>query len=298
MNNKTKIQKRARILLVSVVAIAIAISLFFVVESNKIKIRIAEQSLQIDSLRIQNEFYYSLIEADDFIVFEDNIYKTIETYKALLPNLSGNNSEIVKKRINKLEEIRDRPIVENSEEELRQSYQEIISRDKKIIDSLSSKLYVSSLNERNTDSLKQKLETLKAEVQKLSNELNRKELVKVITFRSDNGQNIHYLGEVNKGKANGGGVGIWSTGSIYRGDWKDNKRHGKGTYEWADGVKYTGDYVNDKREGEGTYSWPSGERYEGEWRNDVREGFGILYDQDGNVKYKGNWKEDKISTGK
>jgi len=295
MSNKTKKQKRARILLVLVVAIAIAVSVFFVVESNKDKIQIAEQSLQIDSLRVQNEFYYNLIEADEFFLFEENFNKTIEAYKVMLPQLSENNSEVVKKRIKELEEIRDRPLVENSEEDLRRSYQSIISRDKIIIDSLSSKLYISSLNERNTDSLKQKLETLKAEVQKLSQELNRKELIKVITFKSENGKNIHYLGEVSNGKANGGGVGIWSTGSIYRGDWKDNKRHGKGAFEWTDGVKYSGDYVNDKRDGQGTYSWPSGERYEGEWKNDVREGYGILYDQDGNIKFKGNWKDDKIS---
>lgn len=143
--------------------------------------------------------------------------------------------------------------------------------------------------------LKAKEETLgklRGETNQLRAALEQKERVKVLSFKSPQGVLIHYLGEVENGKANGGGVGIWSTGSLYRGDWKDNKRHGMGRFEWVDGERYEGDYVNGTREGEGSYFWPSGERYEGEWSADQRNGEGVLYDMDGNIEYQGLWKND------
>lgn len=87
----------------------------------------------------------------------------------------------------------------------------------------------------------------------------------------------------------GGGIGIWTTGSVYRGEWRNNLRHGKGSFQWKDGERYGGNYVDGKREGEGTYYWPSGERYEGQWVADQRTGQGTLFDLDGNVRYKGEW---------
>lgn len=136
------------------------------------------------------------------------------------------------------------------------------------------------------------LNSLRKENKQLQAALNQKERVKVLSFKSPQGVLIHYLGEVENGKANGGGVGIWSTGSLYRGDWKDNKRHGKGRFEWLDGERYEGDYVNGTREGVGSYFWPSGERYEGEWAADQRNGEGTLFDMDGNIEFQGIWKND------
>ena len=153
-----------------------------------------------------------------------------------------------------------------------------------------------SLNDIVDDKLNQledENESLKSSVQKKQKALNRKENIQVITFKSSKGDEVHYLGEVKNGKANGGGTGIWRTGSIYRGQWKNNKRHGKGIFEWADGQKYEGDFKNDVRSGEGTYYWPSGERYEGEFKNNRREGEGTLYDPDGNVSFDGQWKNDE-----
>lgn len=140
-----------------------------------------------------------------------------------------------------------------------------------------------------SDSISQLSRTLKEKQE----QLNKKDRVKVIQFESLSGKTIHYLGEVQDGKANGGGVGIWPTGSIYRGDWKENRRNGKGTIESANGERYEGQWVEGRREGVGTYYWPSGERYEGEWKNNRRNGQGTLFDPDGNISYKGKWKDDK-----
>lgn len=142
--------------------------------------------------------------------------------------------------------------------------------------------------------LKTDLETLRDELAEKNKKLNQKDKVQVISFRNDNGNLIHYLGEVKNGMASGGGVGIWDTGSIYKGDWKENQRHGKGLFEWKDGHKYEGQFVNDTREGQGTYFWSTGEKYVGAWKDGQRNGQGTLYDRDNNVQFAGEWLDDKI----
>lgn len=37
----------------------------------------------------------------------------------------------------------------------------------------------------------------------------------------------------------------------------------------------------------------SGIRYEGTFRNNKKQGRGIMFDAQGNVKYDGEWKDDK-----
>lgn len=140
---------------------------------------------------------------------------------------------------------------------------------------------------------KRKTDSLILLAKKKESQLLRKETVKVISFKNNNGNLIHYLGETQNDVANGNGVGIWNTGSIYRGEWSNNLRHGIGEFTWSDGQKYKGEFVQDVRTGNGTYYWPSGEKYEGEFENNKRHGNGIFYDPDGNVKFDGEWKNDK-----
>jgi hypothetical protein len=117
-----------------------------------------------------------------------------------------------------------------------------------------------------------------------------------LEFKSSKNVDVKYFGDVKEGKANGEGIGLWTTGSIYEGTWADNKRHGKGKFNWADGEKYHGEYINDFREGNGIYYWKNGERYEGAWKADKRHGYGIVFDKKGKVKLKGNWHEDKFQS--
>jgi hypothetical protein len=152
---------------------------------------------------------------------------------------------------------------------------------------------VVEIDERENDYSK-KTEALKTEIAEKNKQLNRKEKIQVISFKNPKGNTIHYLGEVKNNQANGGGVGVWNTGSIYKGEWQNNQRHGKGLFEWTDGHKYDGEFVNDIREGEGTYQWSSGEKYVGAWKDGKRNGFGKLYDKDNNLKYEGQWLNDKI----
>lgn len=152
--------------------------------------------------------------------------------------------------------------------------------------------------EQALDSVGLRYERLEGKLAKAQRELAMKEKVKVISFAGQKGATVHYMGEVVDGKANGGGIGIWTTGSVYRGEWRNNLRHGKGSFQWKDGERYEGNYVDGKREGEGTYYWPSGERYEGQWVADQRTGQGTLFDLDGNVRYKGEWLNDVPATTK
>lgn len=148
------------------------------------------------------------------------------------------------------------------------------------------------------DSLRELHVQLEGQVIKMQRELGLKNKVKVISFTGLKSATVHYMGEVVDGKANGGGIGIWTTGSVYRGEWRNNLRHGKGSFQWKDGERFEGDYVDGKREGEGTYYWPSGERYEGQWVADQRTGQGTLFDLDGNVRYKGEWLNDVPANSK
>lgn len=140
---------------------------------------------------------------------------------------------------------------------------------------------------------RRKTDSLILAANKKESRLQRKETVKVISFKNNNGNLIHYLGETQNNTANGNGVGIWNTGSIYRGEWSNNLRHGTGEFSWSDGQQYKGDFVKDIRTGNGTYYWPSGEKYEGEFVNNKRHGNGVFYDPDGNVKFDGEWRNDK-----
>ena len=56
---------------------------------------------------------------------------------------------------------------------------------------------------------------------------------------------------------------------------------------------YEGDYINDKFEGNGKYIYENENYYIGQFKNGLRNGKGILYYKNGNIKYNGNWVNDK-----
>jgi hypothetical protein len=133
------------------------------------------------------------------------------------------------------------------------------------------------------------------ELVRIRSELSQIRKRAVLRFASEKkGDSVIYLGEVENGKANGEGTGVWSTGSVYEGQWKNNLRHGRGIFNWADGEFYEGNYMNDLRDGFGVYHWKNGQRWEGQWKGDMRHGAGTLYEANGKVRVKGNWEADKL----
>ncbi|MCW5898252.1 MAG: hypothetical protein KIT10_03195 [Flavobacteriales bacterium] len=109
-----------------------------------------------------------------------------------------------------------------------------------------------------------------------------------------NGEQVIYVGEVDREMANGQGFGLWRSGSHYEGQWRDNMRHGKGVFHWPDGERYEGDFADDRRTGTGVYHWKNGQRWEGPWLEDMRHGPGVLYEANGKVRVKGVWEKDKL----
>ena len=146
------------------------------------------------------------------------------------------------------------------------------------------------------DSLAFALEKTKIQLARAKKQLQHKSFGQYLTFATKKGNDLHYVGEVKHGKANGFGIALLNSGSRYKGEWKDNQRHGSGTFYWADGQYYEGNYANDQRNGEGTYYWPNGEKYVGHWKNDERCGQGVFFDKDGQPMASGIWKDDKLVT--
>lgn len=147
---------------------------------------------------------------------------------------------------------------------------------------------------RQVDSLYFALEKAHLELHGLRRQLREKSNGQYLTFTTDKGTRIYYVGEVRNGKANGYGIALLETGSRYEGEWKDNRRHGEGSFYWPDGQYYVGHYENDHRNGNGSYFWPNGEKYVGDWENDRRSGEGVFYSETDQVVAQGTWKDDEL----
>jgi hypothetical protein len=254
-----------------------------------------------DMLRVQEgrmeeqvrrtELAGAVMRADGLVIVEGRYQQALEAYEAIVDDLPPDQQDMVRKRMERIMGTMAEKVIDDTAFDPRDM---LLGQYRRTIEELelqavSHKGRISSL----TDSLQNRIESLMAEMARKEKALGSREKVQVISFKSPKGYTIHYLGEVQDGKAHGGGVGIWSTGSVYRGDWRNNLRHGQGTFEWADGERYEGTYVDGIREGQGTYYWPSGDRYEGAWKGDRRNGQGTLYDMDGSIRFQGHWKDDK-----
>ena len=144
------------------------------------------------------------------------------------------------------------------------------------------------------DSLTFALDKAQLQVENLRAQLGAVQGRDYLAFKSAKGNDVFYVGEVRKGRANGEGYALLSTGSRYVGEWEDNRKHGTGKFYWKDGAYYEGEFVEDRREGQGSYHFPSGEYFVGEWSDDVRNGRGTFYGKKGKVIAKGVWEDDEL----
>ena len=144
------------------------------------------------------------------------------------------------------------------------------------------------------DSTSVALREARKNIKQLQSKLEAKPTTEYLDFKTTRGTELHYVGAVKDGKANGYGIAILDSGSRYEGFWKDNMRHGMGEFLWDDGERYVGEYLNDMRHGTGTYYWGNGSKYVGEWKNDGRNGKGKFYNRRGKLKDSGVWKNDEL----
>ena len=148
------------------------------------------------------------------------------------------------------------------------------------------------------DSLRFALQKAEMQVRNLTQKLSRSSGPNYLTFKSREGNEIYYVGEIKNGKANGNGVALLSTGSRYQGEWEDNRKDGVGEFHWNDGAWYEGEYVEDMRSGRGTYHFPDGSTFVGQWAEDVRNGEGVFYNAKGKVVTRGVWDKDILVEGR
>lgn len=252
---------------------------------------IQEIKKQLEEIKTDNQTLQAILAADDLLISQTNPNNALKQYKSVYQDASAPLQSIISSRIEYTKQLIE---AQEDDEATKINLRSQIAKQQEVIDSVSKfadSLRTNTLAENEIKS--SQIDSLKGVITQQNNELKRKDAKQIISFTNENGNLIHYLGEVKNSKANGGGIGIWNTGSIYKGQWKENLRHGKGEFTWADGQKYKGEFENDIRSGEGIYYWPSGEKYEGEFADNRMNGEGILYDPDGNKKYEGLWKNDK-----
>lgn len=240
--NTSKNSKRLKYLLFAAYMIASIIIILSIFnwsskKQEELKAEITKTENLLDATKNEIEKLKTLQLADDYF-FKGDYNQAKISYTSILNtyDLSETEKIRVQQKIDRITEVETTKEVLT--DEIR-AYQFTLRNKEGEIDSL--KQVLSNVRNENHDelaSLNRRIELLEEELKQKKKTLARKEDVQVISFKNEKGDIIHYLGEVENGKANGGGIGIWKTGGIYKGDWKENKRHGEGEYEWADGHRY------------------------------------------------------------
>lgn len=247
-------------------------------------------SSTVEHLKTKIDLYQRLSDIDELWMLDKQPQKALSLLKEM-DMLGSPLKPRIETRIKRLNQVLQS---QNDDELTKINLRTALSQANEALDSLVFTLDSTKQNYRlTTNELKLQNDSLEIELVNKEKQLKRKETLQVISFQSNEGIKVYYLGEIQDSKANGGGVGVWTNGSIYRGEWKNNRRHGKGEFTWPDGASYEGEFVMGERTGEGTFQYITGEEYRGEFQSGLRSGQGTLYDVDGNISFEGLWKNDK-----
>lgn len=259
--------------------------------------KLKSESEKLKLARIELDYFKGKSIADDEFISED-FERAFQKYKQL-PIGFGVNALLEKR----LEQYKSLVNTKEATDSLLLSSKQQIMNYQNYLDAAQKKIIVLTQDKHTQEKFVQKLiDSLQISIkdrnyalQKLDSASN---LVvsekKLLKFQSTKGKDVIYLGEVKEGKANGEGIGIFSSGGMYEGYWSNNLRHGRGIYQWKDGEKYEGGFKEDKRNGFGIYFWKNGEKYEGYWNNDKRHGKGKIIDKSGKEKVSGEWENDEL----
>ncbi|WP_421807229.1 MORN repeat-containing protein [Flagellimonas sp.] len=275
-----KLKKYTFFILLAVLAVG---TVFFVAKSLKLKKELALTKEQNQTLTKKLESHEQLVKIDSLLL-EGDYDGAIASYQTNLLTAGKENNMVIPLRIALAEKLRNKDISLNTA---------VVDETEKQ-DSLPVSRWSEETAIRTYDSLNFSLEKTKVQLARLKKQLQQKSYGEYLTFTSQKGNQLHYIGQVKNGKAHGFGVALLETGSRYEGEWENNQRHGEGTFYWPDGEYYVGTYQNDKRSGYGTYYWPNGEKYTGQWKDDKRSGTGKFYDAEGEIVAGGEWSDDKL----
>ncbi|WP_339704727.1 hypothetical protein [uncultured Kriegella sp.] len=276
--------KKRTIILYLLLATSVVTALFFLFRTQGLKQQLKETELKQTRLEVQVDEHKKLMRIDSMLV-DGNYNSALREYTFQLENKLGNDSIGLQLRIALAENLKRMEASNNTQ---------IDSLALKALDSLQETSKVTPREIRQYDSVSFALEKMKVQLQTMQRQQRKKSFGEYLRFKSQKGNQLHYVGQVQNKKANGYGIALFDTGSRYEGQWKDNQRHGEGTFYWPDGEYYIGSYINDRRNGNGTYYWPNKEKYAGQWKDDKRNGQGTFYGADGKVVTSGVWKNDKL----
>lgn len=276
--------KKRTITLYLLLGLAVITSVFFLFKTKGLEHQL--QVSETDKVRLADKVAdYEQLRSIDSMLVDGNYNSALREYNFQLENKLGNDSIGLQLRISLAENLKKWA----SKEKSRQDSLALAE-----IDSVQNREVASPTEIRQYDSLSFALEKSRVQLRTVQRQLKQKSFGQYLRFESQKGNQMHYVGQVKGGKANGYGIALLDTGSRYEGQWQNGQRHGEGTFYWPDGEYYVGSYLNDKRNGLGTYHWPNKEKYIGQWKDDKRNGEGTFYGEDGKVVTSGIWKEDKL----
>jgi len=262
--------------------IAVSGTLFFGLKSKSQQEKLVQAELMQDEMS-QKLMEYERLSQIDSLLLEGDYDSAIQSYHTSL-DAQKENKMGIPLRIALAEKL----LHDNDWQKSSQNNTE------NVVDTVAIQNMVSGDEIRKFDSINFTLEKTRVQLARIKKQLKNKSLGAYLKFKSKKGNQMHYVGQVKNGQANGFGIALLDTGSRYEGQWKNNQREGEGTFYWPDGEYYIGAYSNDKRSGFGTYYWPNGEKYAGEWKEDKRSGSGQFFGSDGDVVAGGEWNDDEL----
>lgn len=285
-----KIYKRSSLILGALLILTIGLAVLFFVESQNAKASLAQSNDHSQGAEFYIDSLTAKSTADDLFINGD-MEEALKAYSAV-PNIE--QSALLQQRQERKERMNAREKNTNTQLADLQERYKLLTTSTAI-----NTIAVRNSFESQKDSLRMKLETeiadLEEDLEAAEEDFAQAPQLNRLVFKNSKGTEVNYFGEVKNSKANGEGVGIHNTGSVYNGQWKDNAKHGKGIYTWMEGEIYEGEFVNDQREGEGTYHWTNGNKYVGNWQDDMRNGYGKLFDKDNNLILEGDWEDGELS---
>ncbi len=277
--------KKTNIVLLGGVLIALIIAISSMFREQKLKKQLkeiqAKETLISNRLASQEE----LLPIDSLLV-SGQYQSALQKYEKLFSSNASDDNTYVKLRIQLAKQFMKLNKGMHPDDS--------ISVQQKVLDTSIVEIASPVGEVRRYDSLYFALEKVKAQLNRVKKQQQKKSYGEYLTFTNRKHHKVHYVGQVRNDKANGYGIAVFDTGSRYEGEWKENLRHGDGSFYWTDGEYYVGQYQNDRRTGQGTYFWPNGEKYVGQWKDDQRNGEGAFYDKDSNIMTEGLWKNDKL----
>jgi hypothetical protein len=107
----------------------------------------------------------------------------------------------------------------------------------------------------------------------------------------------YYIGQTQNGLMHGYGTRYWDhDNKRWEGDWVEGEACGNMVVTFGDFVVFEGNMEHGLPNGQGVYTdRNSGQRYEGNFVDFMRDGEGILYTEDGDKIYDGEWKNNKYN---